>query len=63
MVEWLIGLTIENRADPTGVVSKTIKATGNFGTRWMIDLINNISLRPPYPPTYTQPTESLQTSY
>ena len=29
-------------AGPTGVVSEMMKASGGFGTRWMIDLINNI---------------------
>ena len=29
------------RAGPTGVVSEMMKASGGFGTRWMIDLINN----------------------
>ena len=29
-------------AGSTGVVNEMIKAYGGFGTRWMIDLINNI---------------------
>ena len=28
----------------TGVVSRMMKASGGFGTRWMTDLINNIVL-------------------
>ena len=30
-------------AGPTGVVSDMMKASGGFGTRWMTDLINNMS--------------------
>ena len=33
---------IEKVADLTGVVSEMMKESGGFGTRWMIDLINNI---------------------
>ena len=29
-------------AGPTGVVSEIMKVSGGFGTRWMIELINNI---------------------
>ena len=36
------GLKIGKAADPTGVVSEMMKASGGFGTRWMSDLINNI---------------------
>ena len=33
---------IEKSAGHIGVVSKMMKASGGFGTRWMTDLINNI---------------------
>ena len=33
---------IGKAAGPTGVVSEMIKAYGDFGTRWMTNLINNI---------------------
>ena len=36
------GLQIGKVAGPTGVVSEMVKASGDFGSRWMIDLINNI---------------------
>ena len=36
------GLIIGQAAGPTGVVSEMMKASGGFGTKWMIDLINNI---------------------
>ena len=38
------GLKIGKAAGPTGVVSEMMimKAAGGFGSRWMIDLINNI---------------------
>ena len=36
------GLKIGKAAGPTGVVSEMMKAAGDFGSRWMTDLINNI---------------------
>ena len=33
---------IEKAAGPSGILSKMMKASGGFGTRWMTDLINNI---------------------
>ena len=36
------GLKMGKAAGPTGVVSEIMKAAGDFGSRWMTDLINNI---------------------
>ena len=36
------GLKIRKAAGPTGVVSEMMTESGDFGSRWMTDLINNI---------------------
>ena len=36
------GLNIGKSADPTSIVSEMMKASGDFGTRCVIDLIDNI---------------------
>ena len=39
---------IGKAAGPIGVESEMMKASGGFGTRWMTDLINNISKKAVY---------------